>query len=80
MRNITEQEIRLIGDLEDSLRKAHLTYDRNTDIQRCLYCKNWCYYRKESLKHKPDCPITLLNKMRRKFEIPNWIIRAGESR
>jgi hypothetical protein len=74
LREITGLERQILVELEDSLRQRHLGSDPNTQTQWCRYCGNtWRWY--EKIVHTEDCPITLLNKLRQRFDIPSWMER-----
>jgi len=76
-RHPTEQEIKMIVDLEDSLRKGYMDFDESTRESVCLYCGAKRPERHIFMHHE-DCPVVALNSLRMFFKIENWAIRAAK--
>jgi hypothetical protein len=76
-RLLTEKEKNIIIELEDSLLIAHFGSDPYTQIHWCRYCGNTWHWG-SPIVHTEDCPITLLNRLRRIFDIPNWMVRFAQ--
>jgi hypothetical protein len=64
----------LIIQLEDRILAGHLTSDPSRRLHTCKFCgksNNWHV----NVEHDPSCAISILAKIRKELQIPNWFER-----